>query len=89
VAFAGHSIRTVFHRATLPETLLGRQEERARIVQFIRGHLEANTAGGLYISGSPGTGKTVLVDDILRQLHLEGLVRHPTCPEPEGWRARG
>ena len=71
------TLRGIFHRATVPEVLVGRAEERAKIVRFIDEHLRAEKPGGLYISGSPGTGKTVLVDDILKQLSSEGLVRKP------------
>jgi hypothetical protein len=71
-------VRGIFHRGTVPAVLAGRATERARIASFIRDRVAAGTAGALYVSGSPGTGKTALIDDVLRHLCAEGLVRRPS-----------
>jgi cell division control protein 6 len=58
----------------------GRDQERTRIQEFIDSFLghetldykEATTT--LYISGSPGTGKTALVDSILRGIDVDSTM---------------
>ena len=48
--------------------MMGRTEERTIIEAFIGSFIagEAQNHTSLYISGSPGTGKTALVNDVLR-----------------------
>jgi cell division control protein 6 len=46
-----------FHTAK-PDRLVGRELEMETVNQFVRGHMTRKTAGSLYISGAPGTGKT-------------------------------
>jgi hypothetical protein len=56
-------------------TITGRDSERASILSFLYPFLrDESTEKGtnsMYISGSPGTGKTFLVSDILRSLSSE------------------
>lgn len=48
--------------------VVGRDGERATIVTFIQAMLAGESSGqSLYVSGSPGTGKTALVTDVLSQ----------------------
>lgn len=46
---------------------MGRDHEIAEIRSFLSTHLEKQSAGSLYISGAPGTGKTAaalhIIDD--------------------------
>lgn len=58
--------KALFRRSTLPERLVGRESERKRLLQFWDAHVSDNKPGCLYISGSPGTGKTALLTDIMR-----------------------
>ncbi|KAK6590441.1 ORC CDC6 like AAA ATpase [Cryptosporidium xiaoi] len=48
--------------------VLGREEEYEEIGQFIRGRVKDKTSGIILISGSPGTGKTFIVERILNVL---------------------
>ena len=56
--------------------IAGREQEREQITSFFRSFLQDGPSADdgqkiLYISGSPGTGKTALVDSVLRGLTLE------------------
>ncbi|XP_076460224.1 uncharacterized protein LOC143293219 [Babylonia areolata] len=50
-----------------PDRLVGREAEVGEITTFLKTHLDNGSAGSLYISGAPGTGKTAallhIIDD--------------------------
>ncbi|KAG2150816.1 P-loop containing nucleoside triphosphate hydrolase protein [Suillus clintonianus] len=48
--------------------IAGREDERQRILDFITSSWCNNAHTSLYISGTPGTGKTALVNSVLRSL---------------------
>ena len=56
-----------------PTDLPGRQSERAAIRAFLREHVLAGggVGGSLYICGTPGSGKTLMVSEALRALQDE------------------
>lgn len=58
-----------FHTAK-PERLVGRDKEMAEIHKFLESHMVARTAGSLYISGAPGTGKTAVLTHIIDDLKV-------------------
>lgn len=45
--------------------VVGRENEKSIVESFFRQHLDANAGGALYVSGAPGTGKTVLLHNVL------------------------
>eukprot|EP00042_Codosiga_hollandica_P021024 m.71024 g.71024 ORF g.71024 m.71024 type:complete len:563 (-) comp50162_c0_seq2:43-1731(-) len=47
-----------------PGPLTERDDEKKRILDFIRSHCEDNRCGSLYISGQPGTGKSALIREL-------------------------
>jgi cell division control protein 6 len=77
-----HSRARALLRPTCNATaqVAGRDEERARIQNFLANFLrpsddtDLDAPTTLYISGSPGTGKTMLVNSILRDLDVD----HPS-----------
>lgn len=56
---------------SVTEDLPGREEELARLREFLLGYSENETSRSLYISGPPGTGKTVSLFKIMQQLDLK------------------
>ena len=63
-------MKAAFKRSTIPKQLLGRDDEKATIKQFLTTHLKAKKGGSLYISGCPGAGKTAVVDEVISTLPL-------------------
>ncbi|XP_060075757.1 cell division control protein 6 homolog [Ylistrum balloti] len=59
-----HQAKQSFHTAK-PERLIGRDQEMTEISAFVKGHMTKKTAGSIYISGAPGTGKTAVLTHIL------------------------
>lgn len=62
------SAKQAFRRCATPKKLIGREEERSVISTFIQECLASNQGGSLYISGTPGTGKTALVTEIVESI---------------------
>ena len=42
----------------------------SEIRKFLKGHMLAKTAGSLYMSGAPGTGKTAVLTHIIDDLKV-------------------
>ncbi|KAF8949028.1 AAA ATPase [Haplosporangium gracile] len=60
--------KALFRRTTEPHRLVGRVAERETIRQFCSDHILTPKAGSLYISGQPGTGKTALLKEMIRDM---------------------
>lgn len=58
-------------RSSSTSALTGRTAERAVITNFLLAKDESKEKTSLYISGTPGTGKTFLVNDVLISLKLK------------------
>ncbi|KAF9974620.1 AAA ATPase [Actinomortierella ambigua] len=63
--------KSLFRRSAEPHRLIGREAERDVIQTFCRKHMLTAHAGSLYISGQPGTGKTALLKEIMREMDAE------------------
>lgn len=63
--------RQLFARCSNPGKLIGREEERSQLSTFIKTAIETKSTGCLYVSGPPGTGKSALLDEVIRE-HTEG-----------------
>ncbi|RMZ26461.1 hypothetical protein D0859_09459 [Hortaea werneckii] len=59
--------RQLFSRCSAPARLVGRDSERQELNTFVERCIESESAGCLYVSGPPGTGKSALVDEVVRQ----------------------
>ncbi|KAF9408326.1 AAA ATPase [Podila epigama] len=63
--------KTLFRRTTEPQRLVGRAAERETLQRFCQDHMIKAKAGSLYISGQPGTGKTALLKEVMRDMAPE------------------
>lgn len=94
--------KQAFRRCSTPTKLVGRDLERKVITDFIKGnfahHLmiknnsKKEHSGALYISGMPGTGKSALVNEILKDESLFPNTRaghSPISTTPSGSSNKG
>ncbi|GAB7359354.1 hypothetical protein MBLNU230_g6005t1 [Neophaeotheca triangularis] len=56
--------RQLFSRCSAPGKLIGRLEEKQELSDFLERSFESDSAGCLYVSGPPGTGKSAFVQEI-------------------------
>ncbi|CAG8630911.1 14814_t:CDS:2, partial [Acaulospora morrowiae] len=56
--------KLLFRLSTVPTKLVGRNNEREAITEFLKSNIIGGTPGSLYITGAPGTGKTALVNEV-------------------------
>ncbi|KAL2133052.1 hypothetical protein VTI74DRAFT_2991 [Chaetomium olivicolor] len=59
-----HQARQLFSRSADPEQLIGRDDERAQLQQFLDRCKTSRPSGCLYVSGPPGTGKSAMVNKV-------------------------
>lgn len=50
-----------------PSTVVCREDEQRRVLEFVKGCMEQKKAGSLYICGCPGTGKSLSMEKIRQQ----------------------
>ncbi|KHJ36063.1 putative cell division control protein cdc6 [Erysiphe necator] len=61
--------RQAFTRSTDPGPLIGREDEKQRLLKFVNGCLTKNSGGCIYVSGPPGTGKSALVSEVVERFN--------------------
>ncbi|GAB1310451.1 AAA ATPase [Madurella fahalii] len=66
-----HQARQLFSRSADPGELIGRDEERAQMNEFLERCKTARPSGCLYVSGPPGTGKSAMVNRITEKVASE------------------
>ncbi|KAK3988102.1 cell division control protein 18 [Cladorrhinum sp. PSN332] len=59
-----HQARQLFSRSADPGQLIGRDNERAQLRDFLSRCKTSKPSGCLYVSGPPGTGKSAMVNSI-------------------------
>ena len=65
-------IRQQLH-ASIPERMLCREKELTVISNFMKKQLKGKTSGSLYVSGAPGTGKTVCLNKVLQKMRVRKI----------------
>lgn len=59
--------KALFQRGSYSTHVVGRNEERNTIEQFLNKRLETRGKGALYLSGLPGTGKSALLSEVIEK----------------------
>ncbi|KAK7272475.1 hypothetical protein RJT34_29091 [Clitoria ternatea] len=57
-------VKLALHLSTVPSTVACREEEQNVVFEFCKGCAEHQKAGSLYISGCPGTGKSLSMEKV-------------------------
>jgi len=65
---------------SIPADLPCRENEIEYVQQFLTTHILGKKGGSLYISGSPGTGKTAVVRHVLDKIQLENSENGKNLP---------
>lgn len=59
--------KALFQRGSYSTQVVGRNQERYAIEQFLNKRLETRGKGALYLSGLPGTGKSALLSEVVEK----------------------
>jgi len=70
--------KQMLHTA-LPDRVVCREKEVAQVAKFVEDHVGKQVPGSLYISGAPGTGKTAVVSNMMKELKVLNKSNN-TCP---------
>lgn len=62
--------RNLLHVSTVPDSLPCRENEFSQIFLALESAINAETGSCIYVSGTPGTGKTATVREVIAQLQL-------------------
>ena len=67
--------RQLFTQCAAPTKLVGRDTERQQLREFITDCKETGCGGCKYISGPPGTGKSAVVQEVLKEFEDDAVVQ--------------
>lgn len=56
------AVKEALHVSTAPSTVVCRENEQRRVLEFCKACVEQEKAGSLYICGCPGTGKSLSME---------------------------
>ncbi|KAH7549918.1 hypothetical protein JRO89_XS13G0105100 [Xanthoceras sorbifolium] len=62
------AVMEALHVATAPSTIVCREEEQRRVLEFCKKHVVEEKAGSLYVCGCPGTGKSLSMEKVKQHL---------------------
>ncbi|KAG5566998.1 hypothetical protein RHGRI_002530 [Rhododendron griersonianum] len=62
------AVKDKLHISTAPCTLVCREDEQKRVLQFCKQCIEQEKAGSLYVCGCPGTGKSLSMERVKESL---------------------
>ncbi|CAL5388552.1 unnamed protein product [Camellia sinensis] len=58
------AVKEALHVSTAPHTVVCREDEKKRVLEFCKQCIEQEKAGSLYVCGCPGTGKSLLMERV-------------------------
>ncbi|KAJ8452680.1 hypothetical protein Cgig2_005016 [Carnegiea gigantea] len=61
-------VKEALHVSTTPSSVVCREEEVRKILDFCKTCVEKETSGSLYVCGCPGTGKTMVMEKVKQSL---------------------
>uniref|UniRef100_A0A803KRL4 Cell division control protein n=1 Tax=Chenopodium quinoa TaxID=63459 RepID=A0A803KRL4_CHEQI len=61
-------VKEALHVSTSPSSVVCREDESRKVLEFCKTSVESQKAGSLYICGCPGTGKTMVMDKVKQSL---------------------
>ncbi|XP_062172760.1 cell division control protein 6 homolog B [Alnus glutinosa] len=62
------AVKEALHVSTAPSTIVCREEEQRRVLEFCKACVEQEKAGSLYVCGCPGTGKSLSIEKVKQLL---------------------
>ncbi|KAI1132454.1 P-loop containing nucleoside triphosphate hydrolase protein [Nemania abortiva] len=63
-----HHARQLFSRSADPGQLIGRDDERRHLTEYLQRCKSSTPSGCIYVSGPPGTGKSAMVNEVSEAL---------------------
>ncbi|KAK8990291.1 hypothetical protein V6N11_008997 [Hibiscus sabdariffa] len=71
------AVKEALHVSTAPSTVVCREDEQKKVLDFCKTCVKQEKAGSLYVCGCPGTGKSLSVEKVKQQVidwaTMEGL----------------
>ncbi|XP_057508361.1 cell division control protein 6 homolog B-like isoform X2 [Actinidia eriantha] len=62
------AVKEALHVSTAPYTVVCREDEQKKVLEFCKGCVELEKAGSLYVCGCPGTGKSLSMERVKESL---------------------
>ncbi|XP_030503024.2 cell division control protein 6 homolog B [Cannabis sativa] len=62
------AVKEALHVSTAPSVVVCREDEQKRVLEFCKSCMEEEKAGSLYVCGCPGTGKSLSMEKVKKQL---------------------
>ncbi|PKI32248.1 hypothetical protein CRG98_047334 [Punica granatum] len=62
------AVKEALHVSTVPCSIVCREDEQQRVLDFCKGCIEQEKAGSLYVCGCPGTGKSLSMEKVKQNL---------------------
>ncbi|EOA36881.1 hypothetical protein CARUB_v10008935mg [Capsella rubella] len=62
------AVKEALHVSKAPSTIVCRDDEQQRILEFVKGCVDQRKADSLYICGCPGTGKSLSMEKVVQQV---------------------
>ncbi|XP_021278639.1 cell division control protein 6 homolog B-like [Herrania umbratica] len=74
------AVKEALHVSTAPSTIVCREDEQKRVLEFCKACVEQEKAGSLYVCGCPGTGKSLSMEKVKQQVIDWATTREDLLP---------